>query len=132
MSKAADQAYLLIRDAILSGELAPGAPVKEEEMAARTGLSRTPVRGAIRRLEAEMFINRTDSQRSFVNNWSAEDIKEVFTLRGMLEAYAAARATQLAKPAVIDALTENNAAVADAIFRPEPDITVFLVKNAEY
>ena len=49
------------------------------------GVSRTPVREAMRRLESELFIRRTDSQRSYVAEWKLSDIEEVFTLRTMLD-----------------------------------------------
>ena len=51
---------------ILSGQLAPGAQLSEEALADACGVSRTPVRDALRRLDYEMFIRRSESQRSFV------------------------------------------------------------------
>jgi len=72
MSKAADQAYSHIRSAILNGELAPGSPLREENLAEVTGVSRTPVREALRRLEVEQLVQRTDSKRCFVADWSLD------------------------------------------------------------
>ena len=70
MSKSAEKVYQMLRAMILSGELAQGAPLREEEVAEMCGVSRTPVRDAMRQLEAEMFIRRTESQRSFVAEWT--------------------------------------------------------------
>ncbi|MFN7174235.1 MAG: GntR family transcriptional regulator, partial [Thermaurantiacus tibetensis] len=58
MSRAADIAYAEIRGLILSGQAPPGTRLKEEELAARCGVSRTPVRDALRRLEGELYVVR--------------------------------------------------------------------------
>jgi len=132
MSKASDRAYEQIRDLILSGGLKPGSQIKEEELAASCGVSRTPVRDAMSRLENELFIYRSESQRSFVNEWSRSDVEEVFTLRTMLESHAAGRAAQRASAEVVARLQANNAAIALAIRRPVPDVDAFLRLNREY
>ncbi|UVO50724.1 GntR family transcriptional regulator [Sphingomonas sp. SUN019] len=132
MSRASDRAYGEIKAQILSGALAPGAQLKEEELADICGVSRTPVRDAMHRLEAEMFIQRSDSQRSFVSNWSIDDIEELFTLRTMLESHAAAQAAARVTPEMLVALHRNAAAIDAAIDRPLPDVDTFLVRNAEF
>ncbi|MEE4451648.1 GntR family transcriptional regulator [Novosphingobium resinovorum] len=132
MSKASDQAYLELRGRILSGELAPGTQLKEEELAALCGVSRTPVRAAIRQLEAELFVRRTDSQRSFVAEWKAEDLEEVFTLRGMLEAYAVRRAAARADTAVIAELNAANEAMRKVIEALDFDLPAYLAANARF
>ncbi len=132
MSRASDRAYSEIKAQILSGALAPGAQLKEEELADICGVSRTPVRDAMHRLEAEMFIQRSDSQRSFVSNWSVDDIEELFTLRTMLEGHAAAQAAARVTPEMLAALHRNAAAIDAAIDRPAPDVDTFLTRNAEF
>lgn len=132
MSRASDRAYDGIKTRILDGTLAPGVQLKEEELAELCGVSRTPVRDAMHRLEAEMFIQRSDSQRSFVSNWSIGDIEELFTLRTMLESHAAAQAAQRVTPAMLAELHRNVAAIDAAIDRPRPDVDAFLVKNAQF
>lgn len=132
MSRASDRAYSEIKAQILSGALPPGTQVKEEELADICGVSRTPVRDAMHRLEAEMFIQRSDSQRSFVSNWSIDDIEELFTLRTMLEGHAAAQAALRVTPAMLVALHRNTAAIDAAIERPLPDVDTFLARNAEF
>jgi DNA-binding GntR family transcriptional regulator len=132
MSRASDRAYSEIKAQILSGALAPGAQLKEEELADLCGVSRTPVRDAMHRLEAEMFIQRSDSQRSFVSNWSIDDIEELFTLRTMLESHAAAQAAVRVTPDMLVALHRNAEAIDAAIDRPLPDVDTFLARNAEF
>jgi hypothetical protein len=66
VSRASDRAYEAIRSMILSGELPAGAQLAEEALAERCGVSRTPVREALRRLESDLLVTRTDTQRSFV------------------------------------------------------------------
>lgn len=132
MSRASDRAYDEIKAQILNGSLAPGAQLKEEELAEICGVSRTPVRDAMHRLEAEMFIQRSDSQRSFVSNWSIDDIDELFTLRTMLEGHAAAQAAERATPEMLAALRRNVATIDAAIDRPLPDVDTFLAANAQF
>ena len=130
MSKATDRAYDHIRAAILDGTLTPGSQLTETDVAELCGVSRTPVREAMGRLEAEMFIERTDSQRSFVSDWSDDDIEDLFTLRTMLESYAAARAVRNVTAAMLVELQATSTAIARAIHMVPPDIDMFLHENA--
>lgn len=132
MSRASDRAYQEIRRRILEGVLVPGAQLKEEELAELCGVSRTPIRDAMHRLEAEMYIARSDSQRSFVSSWSDEDVDELFTLRTMLEGHAAARAAERVCADTLTALHRNTDAIASAIGGPVPDVETFLAMNAGF
>lgn len=132
MSKASDTAYRLIRAEILSGNLAPGEQLREEQLADVCGVSRTPVREALRRLEVERFVRRSDSQRTFVNDWSFDEIEESFALRAMLEGRAAARAATRIDRAAIDRLDGHNRAIRRAISGPNLDVTAFLDHNRAF
>jgi DNA-binding GntR family transcriptional regulator len=132
MSRASDHAYSEIRSLILSGDAAPGSQLTEEQLAEICGVSRTPVRDALRRLEAELYIIRSDSQRMFVADWSHADVDEMFALRGMLEAHAAARAATRFSDAGLAALRACNAAIEEAVRQSEPDIPAFLSGNREF
>lgn len=132
MSKASDRAYLQIRAMILSGELPSGSRLSEEQLAESCGVSRTPVRDALRRLEAEMFIRRTDSQRSFVADWSIDDVEDAFTLRGMLEGHAAARAAKRIDPAQLQRLKKHNRAIGETVRQDDPDVPSFLEHNRAF
>lgn len=129
MSKSAEKVYQKLRAMILSGELEPGLQLREEEVAILCGVSRTPVRDAIKQLEAEMFIWRSESQRSYVAKWTLPDIEEFFTLRAMLEGHAAKRAAARADTASIERLEQLNSEVRVAVSGDAPDVDAFLAAN---
>ncbi len=132
MSRASDRAYDQIRNMILSGQLTAGAQIREEHLAEICGVSRTPVRDALRRLEAELFIRRNDSQRSFIADWSLEDLEDAFTLRGMLEGHAAVRAATRISDRQLEALQVENEALKVAVTRTIPDVQAFLEHNRRF
>jgi len=129
MSRASDRAYATIRNMILSGELPAGTQLGEEALAEKCGVSRTPVRDALRRLESDMLVARTDTQRTFVAEWSLDDVRDAFDLRAMLEAYAARRAAERMTPDSLARLRMANTQIAQAIAQPRPDVTAFLEGN---
>lgn len=133
MSRASDIAYLEIRAKILSGELAPGSQLKEEELAEICKVSRTPIRDALRRLEAEMFVRRTDTQRTYVPEWTPDDIEEVFTLRVMLEGHAAGLAAANITAENIAELETINHDIAQIVStRKALDVETFLRENRKF
>jgi len=129
MSRASDRAYAAIRNMILSGELSAGTPLGEEALAEKCGVSRTPVREALRRLESDMLVTRTDTQRTFVAEWSLDDVRDAFDLRAMLESYAARRAAERMTSDSLARLRTANAQIAQAIAQPRPDVGGFLEGN---
>lgn len=132
MSRASDHAYSVIRGLILSGQLAPGAQLSEEALAERCGVSRTPVRDALRRLESELFIRRSESQRSFVAEWSLDDLEDAFEMRAMLEGLAARRAAARIKPVQLEQLRAHNRHINAAISAQHPDVAEFLEHNRKF
>jgi DNA-binding GntR family transcriptional regulator len=90
--------YLELRELIISGQLPPGARVAERAVVARTGLSRTPVRSALHRLQQEGFVasvGRAGDQRLIVTPLTVRDGREVFLVVGHLEGLAAREAAAL-------------------------------------
>jgi DNA-binding GntR family transcriptional regulator len=132
MTKASDRAYDAIREMILSGELASGDALREEALAERCGVSRTPVREALRQLEADLLVRRTESQRSYVADWSLDDVADAFELRAMLEGYAARRAAERVSDDLLGQLKTCNKAIYAAVSRSEPDVATFLDRNREF
>lgn len=132
MTKASDRAYDTIRTMILSGELASGDALREEALAERCGVSRTPVREALRQLEADLLVRRTESQRSYVADWSLDDVADAFELRAMLEGHAAKRAAERMTDDVLSDLMACNNAILAAISKSHPDVTTFLDRNREF
>ena len=86
------------------GAARAGEQLTEDQLAQIAGVSRTPVREAVRRLEDELLLVRSDTKRLFVADWSRDDIEEMFALRQMLECHAAERAAQRINRAQIAAL----------------------------
>jgi len=101
--KAAERAYNTLRAGIIEGVHPPGSRVTEQEVAASAGVSRTPVREALRRLEAEGLLRFVPHQGAYVTDWSHQDVEDIFELRAMLEGYGARLA---AAKATIDDTTE--------------------------
>ncbi|GAC1311400.1 MAG: GntR family transcriptional regulator [Vulcanimicrobiaceae bacterium] len=89
-----DQVYDRLRAAILSGELAPGVPVIEAEIAATLGASRTPVREALRRLETEGMLEPRGARGSIVRELKRDEVECIFEIREALETLAARRASR--------------------------------------
>ena len=132
MSRAATRAYSLIRDRILSGELPAGVQLGEDALAELCGVSRTPVRDALRRLEAELLVKRNDSQRSFVADWSINDVADAFELRGMLEGHAARRASERMSEETLQRLRASNASIRAAVSAEPADVVAFLEHNRTF
>ncbi|MGD2128618.1 MAG: GntR family transcriptional regulator [Lysobacterales bacterium] len=92
MAKAAQKAYTLVRQKILSGDYPPSLRITEQEIADASGVSRTPVREALQRLQNEGLVRVTANQGAVVMDWNEDDVSDVFELRAVLEPYGAARA----------------------------------------
>lgn len=105
MTQATERAYTQIRSGLLGGVFAPGERLREEDLAQRTGVSRTPVREALRRLALEGFVDLQPGRGVQVVSWSDQDLDEIFSVRALLEGYGAAQAAQRATPEQVEALT---------------------------
>jgi DNA-binding GntR family transcriptional regulator len=81
-----------LRQAIVAGELRPGERVRQEEVAARIGVSVVPVREALRVLEGEGQLTYRARRGYFVTELRYADLAEIYALRQLLEARAARRA----------------------------------------
>jgi len=132
MSTASDTAYEKIRGHLLAGQVRPGDRLTEEQLSEIAGVSRTPVRDAVQRLERELLLMRTGTNRIVVPDWGEDEIDEMFTLRQMLEGHAAERAATRMDEAQIDALARINQELHDAIALETPDITGFLDANRQF
>jgi DNA-binding GntR family transcriptional regulator len=85
--------YENLKKAIVSGDFAPSSRVIESRLAEDLGISRTPVREAIHKLEREGLLRHSPSAGFFVAGLSRSDIEETFGIRSVLESYAARLAT---------------------------------------
>jgi DNA-binding GntR family transcriptional regulator len=85
----ADRIYRVLRDRILSGELAGGEVLNQIQMAAEMGTSRTPIREALAHLAAERLVTVSAGRGMRVARLSVQDFIEVNQLRWLLEGFAA-------------------------------------------
>jgi len=94
-------AYAALRERIASGGLGPGTWLREHTVATSLGLSRTPVREALRLLAAEGVVELVHNRGARVVSWSAEDIDEAYRLRALIEGYGAGLAAARADAACV-------------------------------
>lgn len=98
---AQNAAYEAIKGRIGKGSLAPGAWLREAAVAESLGMSRTPVREALRALAAEGVVELVRHRGARVTAWTVEEIDEVYRLRGLLEGYGARLAARYADEAAL-------------------------------
>lgn len=87
-----------LRDAILSGALSPGEKIVEEQLCADLGISRAPLREALRLLAQQGLVEHLPRRGSRVTDWTPADILQLFDLRHVLERHAIEIAMPLADP----------------------------------
>ena len=113
--RASDLAYQRLRDDILSWRLAPGTPLSEIELAARLGVSRTPLRAALARLALEGLVDTSRGRTGIVPDMSAGSVAELFELREALETQAARLAARRRDPIVFEALVSDFGAASETL-----------------
>lgn len=119
------RAYERLRQLIVDGRLSPGARLVECQLADRLGLSRTPIRSALQRLEQEGYVIEKDTARQshpYVAPLTAEDGAELLLVLGQLEGAAARSAAALEAPErqeVARRMGELNDALRDLGTDPE-------------
>lgn len=98
------QVYALLRRAMMSGRFAPGAPLTGRSIADGLGISSSPVRDALKRLEADGIVSGRNKSAYFVSKLSRQQYLDIIDLRMLIEGQAAARAAELATAETIDRL----------------------------
>src|SRR5262245_27214001 len=101
----ADQVAEVVRQRILTGQLKGGQPIRQEHLAAELGVSRIPLREALKQLAAEGFVTITSHKGAVVAELSVAEVEELFEIRLKLESWL----LQLAIPA----MTERDLAALD-------------------
>lgn len=97
-------AYLALHRGIRSGAYPPGSRLKEVELAAHLQMSRTPVREAIRQLERDGVVLVLPNRGAVVRELTEREIDDTYSLRAVLEGYAASRAAIRMEPAALSRL----------------------------
>jgi DNA-binding GntR family transcriptional regulator len=83
--KVTDWVYEELKNAIVELRLPPGEPLREASLADRLGVSKTPIREALTRLEREGLVETTSFKGAVVTGYSRQDLIEVYELRELLE-----------------------------------------------
>lgn len=86
-----ERVYLYVREQILRGRFPGGSFVEEEEISSALGVSRTPVREAFHRLEAERFIDLLPRRGALVRQVTAQELLDLYEARRMIEGHAISR-----------------------------------------
>lgn len=102
-------AYQRLIAAIRAGELGPGDRLIETDLAGRLGISRTPVREAIRRLESDGLVTHLPRTGATVRHLDYAEITELYEMRAVLEGTAARFAARVASDVELDELEAINA-----------------------
>src|SRR5580692_2955523 len=118
MAAAVERAYRTIRDGIVSGAYRPGAHLTAQGLAATSGISRSPVREAMRRLHSEGLIRFIANRGAFVTHLDERDIFKIYDLRVVLEGYAAEAAAKEGADAQIEDLEALAQEMAGAVELP--------------
>ncbi len=108
-----------LRDLIVSGQLAAGSRLYEGELATRMGVSRTPVREAIRRLEQAGLVTLHPNRETVVTQFTADDVREIYQLRAAVEGMAAYIAAERRAPEAAAVVLDVVAGMASALDRDD-------------
>ncbi|MGB4136566.1 MAG: GntR family transcriptional regulator [Microbacterium sp.] len=112
-----EKTYVVLRDAILTGALANGLVLRQESLAAELGISRVPVRDALRQLEADGLVVAAPRRGARVRSLSPELVEQTFELRLLLETHALRRSIETMTPDRAGRLTE----LAMRLDTPDPE-----------
>lgn len=111
-------AFAKLMGALRDGVLNPGDRLREVDIAERFALSRTPVREALRRLEAEKIIEHRPRIGAVIRTLDQTEVVELYEMRLVLERTAAEMAAKHASEAEVDSLTALNEQIAGAVHDP--------------
>ncbi len=106
-----------IREEIRTGKLQPNEKIVEQDLAEQYGVSRTPVREALRQLESDGYIKVVPRKGIMVAPLSTLDVKEYYDIKGLLESYAAQMAAENMSDSALDRLETINLELAEAAER---------------
>ena len=103
----AGQVFDKIRSDILNGKYKRGEELVESSIGKELGISRTPVREAIRQLELEGLVQLVPNKGAFVTGISEKDVRDIYLIRARLEGLAARMAAKNITPELLDAMEET-------------------------
>ena len=124
-----EQAYCHLHQKILSGELSPGSRISEQLISKELGISRMPVRDAIRQLQNEGLVEQVPRFGTVIFKPKRKDVKELYSLRKALESYAAAEVAKASTPALLKKLATYIDAMKKYRDKLQEENIPFLEKN---
>jgi DNA-binding GntR family transcriptional regulator len=127
-----DKVYRSLLEAIATNRLPEGARVQEDAVAAQMGVSKTPVREALRRLEAEGFIRLAPHRTPEVRRLDSDDIDDLYVVREYLERLAARGIAETRPAGVLAQLEELQAEVEAAMGRAPQEIAASVSYNHQF
>ena len=113
-----DTAYVRLHQAISAGVFVPGDRLRETDVAQRLALSRTPVREALRKLEADGIVEHRPRIGAVIRTLGHTELVELYEMRIVLERTAAQMAAKHCSAAELDELDSLNTAISDGIDDP--------------
>ena len=128
----ADQARESIRTAILDGTLAPEERITIEQLAAELGISRTPIREALKALEGDGLVQLLPHRGAVVTRFARDELDHRYSVRAMMEGYAAELACRADAPGMADVLQANCARAEELAAGPAGDITGLVELNRDF
>lgn len=133
---ATKEVYLRLREAIVSGTLAPDERLYEQRLAADLGVSRTPVREALAMLDAEELVISENNRGTVVRRISPEEVQETYEVRAVIEGYGARLAAGRISRGQLDDLRALDEQMKQAISGrgapPEEQVNELGRLNAEF
>ena len=125
-----DVAFRCLREAILTGQLQPGERLREIELSNQMGVSRTPLREALRMLEHEGLVLMYPRRGACVANISEKDLKDVLEVRRVLEDLTMELACRNCTPELIRQLRIKNLEIEQAVRKK--DVRMIAQKDVEF
>ena len=119
-----------IREAILSGELAAGSRIDQVRLAEQLDVSLVPVREALKKLDAEGFVQIVPRRGAFITETSTHDMQELYLARQILEGEAAYHAAEKLSDEEITVLSDLMPQMTQALTQHDYDL--FMVLNREF
>jgi DNA-binding GntR family transcriptional regulator len=104
MARNSDLAYETLKSEILAGNFPAGHRLHESRLATTLGVSRTPIREALLRLDADGLVRVLPNRGAVVNHFADSELDELYELRALLEGYAAQRAAKGRGPETVERL----------------------------
>lgn len=119
-----ERIYQMLRTAIIERRLEPGQPLIESKLATSLGVSRNPIREAVRRLQQEGLVDARPRGRASVTSYSIEEADDLYRIRAALEGVAAALAAERITDAELAELASSLERAQELLAREENEAVV--------